>query len=118
MRVCERSGDLQSVLLHRGDRKPVGWDQVAELVPINQLHHDERLITLILDLVHRADARMVQGRRGSRFVQDSFAACVFRSAVEQLDGDIPLQLLVVGAIHGPHATSAQLGGNAISANLL
>jgi hypothetical protein len=38
--------------------------------------------------------------------------------MEQLDGDIPLQLLVVRAIHGAHAASAQLGGNAITANLL
>ena len=53
---------------------PSAWDQVAERAPIHQLHHDERLIAVILDLVDRADAGMVQRRRGSRFVQDAFAA--------------------------------------------
>jgi hypothetical protein len=117
MRVCERSAICSPCCCTVATGNPSAGS-VAERVPINQLHHDERLIVVVLDLVHRADAGMVQSRRGSRFVQDAFRPESSGPLWKQLDGDIPLQLLVVGAIHGAHATSAQLGGDAITANLL
>ena len=38
--------------------------------------------------------------------------------MQQLDRDVALQLLVVRAIHESHATSAESGGDAITADLL
>jgi hypothetical protein len=51
-------------------QRSVARNEVAERPPVDQLHDDERLVGFVLDLVDRADTRMVERRRCSRLVQD------------------------------------------------
>src|SRR4051794_3626053 len=79
------------------------------------LERDERLPVLRADVVDRADAWMVQGRRGLRLALEAVERLrVLRQRFRQeLERDGPAEPRILGFVHHPHATAAQLPGDAV-----
>ena len=82
---------------------------------IEKLHSDEGFSLLVVNLVDRADVGMVQGRSGLSFALEA-AEClrVFGHVVgQELESHKAAELYVLGFVHHPHTTAAQLLNNAV-----
>jgi hypothetical protein len=68
------------------------------------LHRDEVHALVLADVVDRDDVRMIQARRGSRFLDEALAAFGVEGgfAAQDLDRHGPAQSCIDGAVHGPH----------------
>src|SRR5688572_19440922 len=87
----------------------------AERPSLDQLHGDVRLPVSLADFVHGADVRMVEGSSGACFTHQPGARgeIVESGGWQYLDRDVSIKLLVAGAIHLSHATSAQSADDAV-----
>ena len=64
MRGVESIGDLDAQLEHRFALLRLASDHVPERLPLQQFHGDEGSPIGLVNLVDRADVRVVQGGRG------------------------------------------------------
>ena len=60
-------GDLDSEFQNDVDLQQRSVEPTPKCLALEQLHHDEGLALVLIDLVDRADVRMVQGCRGAGF---------------------------------------------------
>jgi hypothetical protein len=116
--VSQRVSDLETVAEHRFERQSFGRDEIAERLSLDEFHHDERVSAFVLDLIDRADARMIERRRCTCFPQQAPAAGVIRDAMEELDRDVASKLLVVGAKHRAHSAGPDSGDDTVTSDLL
>ena len=116
MGVGQPVGDLDPVAQDRLRREAVGGDQLAQRLPLDQLHHDVRLAVLLADLMHRGNVRVTQSRGAAGLVEE-LAARVVVGVRQHLDGDGPLELGVEGAVHRSHPTLTEARFNPIRAEL-
>src|SRR5262252_549619 len=65
---------------------------------------------LVVNLVYRADVRMIQGRGGFGFpLEAAESLCILGHIIgQELEGDKPSELDIFGFVHDTHPTSAQL----------
>ena len=115
VRVRECVGELPSVVHDIVRRHRSRKNHRAERLPLDELHRDVGLAVGFADFMHRADVGVIQCRRGARFSDQS---CACRGIVEarggkDFDGDVSIELLIAGAIHLSHATSAQSADDAV-----
>jgi hypothetical protein len=79
------------------------------------LHDDERLIVLLINLMDRANVRMIQ--RGSRLcfaLKASKSLCVFGYIIRQeLESYEAMQLYILGFVNHTHPAIAQLLDDAV-----
>jgi hypothetical protein len=66
VRGLERVRHLDRQIEERADLHRMPREPGRERLAVDELHHDERLAVGLLDRVHGADARMVEGRGRSR----------------------------------------------------
>ena len=66
------------------------------------LHHDERLVPYIADLMDRADVGVIERRGGSRLLKQSLSAGFTLCATQDLDGYNALEFGVTSLINLSH----------------
>ncbi len=105
----ERLADWQRAILQgRGKR-----------LSLHQLKDDEPRAARLFDAVDRGNVRMIQRREDLRFPLEArhpfgIGMCQIR---ERLDGDVPAEARIAGAIDLAHAAGADGGEDLIRSNL-
>ena len=77
-------------------------------LPVDILHHDERAIVRLSDFVDLADERVVECGSREGLGAETFASVCVRLDLgrQQLDGNAPPQLKILGTVHDTHAAGA------------
>ena len=88
---------------------------MLQALALQLLHHNEGMAAVILNAMDRADVLMVQQRRRPRLARKAFqrfrvARQVFR---DELEGNVPSELQVLGLINHAHTTAPELAQDAI-----
>ena len=114
-RVRQLYGDAQ----HLGNGHAGFRNQLVQRRSGHVLHGDEVGSILMADFVDGNDVRMIQGRRGARFLHEPRPALgvVHFLRWQNLDGNGPAQLEVARLVHDSHASLAELFGEAIMADI-
>lgn len=119
--VIERFGHLNADLQALGQRQVLlqaleATQMVAQAAAIDILHGDEQAQFRIAEVVDANDRRVIELRRRACLLHQSGAKLLQTSevAVHQLDGHLPLQIEVGGAIDRAHAAVAQQGFKVIA----
>jgi hypothetical protein len=89
--------------------------KVLQGLAIQKLHGNERLATLLADIVDRADVGMVQGRRCLRFPAEPLQRLPVLGHVfgQELQGHKTVKPGVLGLVDNPHATAPELLDDAV-----
>ena len=107
--------DLKRILdrLAHADRS--GLEPFAKGLAFEQLRHDERCTGTGSDVVDGKNVRVVQRRRGSRFLLEALQAVGVRRETrrQHLDRDIPPEPRIPRAEDLPHAACAEQGHNLV-----
>jgi len=115
VRFVERAGDLgaerQSFAL--GER--AGADLRRQRRPGDVLHHQVVDAVLAVEIVDRADVRVVQPCQGQRLFAKAHAGrfAVEGAAGEDLQRHVPLEPLVTGPVHDTHPARTNLLDQAV-----
>ena len=90
------------------ERPPV--DPLLEALPLDELHRDEGLPLVLVDLVYRADIGMVERGGGLRLVHEAGLGLLVAGelGMEELEGDGAIELRVLGLVHDAHPALAEL----------
>ncbi len=122
LRVCgvERVGDLDAQIEHRFDLQRLASDPVPECLPLQQFHGDEGSPIGLVNLVDRANIRVVQrGRSLGLPLKTAESLCVVGEFVgKELKGNVATELQVFCLIHHAHAATADLAEYAVMGNRL
>ncbi len=120
VRVAQRFRQLHAVPYDLFDGKRASRQPRAERLPLDELHRDVGLAAGLADFVDRADVRMVERGRGPRLSHESRPGARIIEAVrrEDLDGDVPMEMFVVGAIDLAHAAGTELVDDAVVSEAL
>ncbi len=106
-RVCgiERVGDLDAQIEHRFDLQRLASDPVPERLPLQQFHGDEGSPIGLVDLVDRADVRVVQGGRSFGLPLETAESLrvVGEFVGKELQGDVATELQVFRLVDHTHA---------------
>jgi hypothetical protein len=118
VRVGERIEHLHAEMggLRRVDRPdPLG--QVVQGLAPHVLHDHQQLVLLAMELVDGGDAGMAQASQRHRFGAEAFEHVrVGDIRVQDLDGDLAVEGLVLGQVDGPHAAAADSLENPVLAD--
>ena len=103
--IRELGGDLKGLLQPR----PPALQLVPKGRAFDDFHHDIELAVALADVVDRDDARMIQRGQRSGFLLETpdGGGAGGRLDAQDLDGDIPAELRVPGAIDLSHAAGAE-----------
>ena len=93
-------------------------NQMLERLPFQQLHGDEVLTARFVDLVNRANVRVIQRGCSKRFRLKSFTCSriILHFYRQELQRDMPVQSKVFGFVHHTHAAATELLQDAIVRN--
>jgi hypothetical protein len=119
VRLVERVGRLRGDRHRVGDRQRPARQPRRQRLAVDQLHHDERPVAVLAQVVDRRDVRRAQHRRGARLAEQ--ARALFRArrpGVQHLHGHGPSEPRVLGAIHLAHAAGAEPIADAVLRELL
>jgi hypothetical protein len=109
--VCNLKGERQ-------DQFGVHWPTANAMLQghsVQKLHGDERVAVLVVNLLDRADIRMIQCRSSFGFALKAAEDLrVFGYLVgQELEGNKPAKLQVLGLVHHAHPTAAELLDDAV-----
>jgi hypothetical protein len=115
MRRHQRLGDLQRQAEHGFRFQPRGCEQFGERAPFERLHDDEVRAFVLVDVVDRADVRMVERRSRARLALESLECRRIAGHVlrKELERDGPAQTRVFSLVDHTHAAAAEFGHDAI-----
>ncbi len=118
VRRLERVRDLDrdgEDLVHR-HRPPS--HHLGQGLAVEQLHHDEVLLLVLLDRVDRADAGVVERRGGARLALEPLerARVPRHLGAQELERHAPPELRVLGLVDDAHAAAAELADDGVVAN--
>ena len=84
-------------------------DPVLQRLAVEELHRDERLALGLVDVVHRADVRVVERRGRARFALEALERTgLARQFVgQELQGDRAIEPHVLGLVDDAHAATAE-----------
>ena len=84
-------------------------DDRGEVLAVDELHDDERPGLVLAVVVDRDDVRVVQRGRGLRLLAEARAEVGVAAVLgaEDLDGDVAVELVVVGAVDPGHPALAE-----------
>ena len=115
VRRAERVENLHADLRHA----PLGHrpllDERRQRRALDQLHDDEGRPVSLVDVVDRADARMVQRRGKARFAPEALERIVIGEQLrrKKLERHFTAEQQILGAINDTHAPAAELAQHAI-----
>ena len=111
----ERIGDLDAQIEHRLDLQRLAGNPVPERLPLQQFHGDEGSPIGLVNLVDRADVRVIQRGCGLGFaLKTAEGLCVVGELVrKELQGDVAAELEVLRLVHNTHPAATQLLHNAV-----
>jgi hypothetical protein len=100
--------DLDAALDGLSQRQPAVAETVAQRLAVEQLGHDEGRAVVAANVECRENVRVIQRRRGSRFLLEALQAIGIgrERRREHLDGDVGSQPRIARAIHLAHAAGA------------
>ena len=118
VRGLERVGDLDGEVKQFVRLERLARNAMLQGLSLQQLHRDEGLAFVLVDVVNRADVGMVERGRRLRFPLESFQSLPVPGEFcrQKLQGHSALQLAVLGLVHYPHAPAAQLLQDAVVGN--
>jgi hypothetical protein len=120
--VCRVQGirDLDAQIEHRFDLQRLAIDPVPERLPLQQFHCDEGSTVGLVNLVDRADVRMVQRGRSFGFSLETAEGLrvVGKIIGKKLQGNVATQLEVFSFIHHTHPAAADPAEDAVMGNRL
>ena len=118
MRRIERIGELDRPIQQGADGERPPADATIEWIALEQLHGDELGALVLVDLVDRTDARMVQRRRGSSLAHEALDHLSVVGAIrrEELERHVARELEVFGLVDDAHAAGAERSNNSIMRN--
>ena len=110
VRRVQRIGDLNREIEQRFDRKRLAGDPIPQRPPLHQLHGDEGLPLVLVDVVDGADAGVVEGGGRVGLPLEAFERLRVAGEVrgQELEGDETTELRILGLVDDPHAAAAQL----------
>ena len=118
--VCrtERVEHLHADLGHPPRRHRPLLDERRQRRALDELHHDERRPVILVDVVNRADTRMVQGGRKACFTTEALERVVIgeQPGRKKLERHFTAEQQILGAINDTHASAAELAQHAIVRN--
>ena len=114
MNDAELVSGLESLRnLFRDRQRFVEWngsasDPLGQILTLDQFDHERPYASAFLEAVNRRDVRMIQRREGLGFTRETGEpVLVTRQEIGQhFDGDVAIQLRVMGAIDLAHAARA------------
>ena len=116
VRGLERIGNLNGQIEHFCEPERLAIRQpLPQGLPFEQLHGQQRLTVGVVDLVDRADVRVVQRRGGARLALEALEREMVARELrrQKLQRNVAAESGVVGAIHHTHPTRADLLEDAI-----
>ena len=117
VRRLERLGDLARQRQRPFDRqRPLALQQRFEIFPLDELHRDELEVARLAEVVDAQDVLVGDAAGQQDLALEPFEDLGARRHVgaDHLQGDVALQLAVVGPVDGPHAALAQDGGDLVA----
>src|SRR6266571_4840907 len=120
LRMCciQRIGNLDTQIEYYFDLQRLASNLVPECLPLQQFHGDEGSPIELVNLMDRADVRVI--KRGCCLCFPLEAAEGLRIVGEfvgkELQGDVATELEVFGLIHDTHSPAADLAENAVMGN--
>src|SRR5438094_3495843 len=116
-RMCgiECVGNLNRKLQQFFVSHGLSCNATLESLSIQQFHRDKGLAFVLVDLMNRADIRMVEGGGGSGLTLKTLQRLVIarKSFWQELQGYAATQLRILGLIDHPHAATAKLSHNPV-----
>src|SRR5262245_17179700 len=117
VRLGETLGDLGSDPQPPAHGKGAGDHDLAEALPVHELHREKRSLGLEADVVNRHDVGMIQGRGRTGFLLEAGEAlllpCELRG--QNFERDLATEPGVSAPIDFPHASGAERRENLIGA---
>ena len=109
VRRIERVSDFYSNVQQLLEIHRTSLDQMFQRLPAQTLHHQEQLAIEFADFVDRANTRMIQCRRRSRFSSKTFEGLrVFGHVVrKEFQSDETAERRVFGFVDHAHPTAAE-----------
>ena len=91
---------------------------MLQRLSFQQFHGDEMLAVRFVDLVNRADVRMIERGGGKGFALESFAGCgiILHFRGQEFQRDVAPQLEVFGFVDHTHPAAAELRENPVMRN--
>src|SRR5579864_2051426 len=85
-------------------------NEVLEGPACEALHHNERLTVSLVNLVNRADVRVVESGSGAGFSLEPLEGLTVphQSGWEKLNSNVPAEAKIHGAVDHSHATAAEM----------
>ena len=109
----DAEGDLEGIL----ERDLLAGDAVRERLAGEQLHDEIELAVGFGELVDVADVGMTDAGGGAGLANQPLAErAVVRNLADALDGDGPVEPVVVRGVHHPHAALAEPAGDPVAAD--
>jgi hypothetical protein len=110
VRRLQRVRDLDPDVEQRTDLAGTPPDPVREGFSLEQLHRDEVLPLVLVDLVDRADPRVIERGRGPGLALETLerGRVLGHFRGQELERNVPAELRVLGLVHDAHPSAAQL----------
>jgi hypothetical protein len=110
-RIRELDPELQQFLRLEG----LPGDAVLQRLPLQQLHADEGLALVLVDVVDGADVRVIQGGRGPGFTPEPFEGDLVAKELlgQELQCDGSVETGVLGLVDDTHASATELLEDAV-----
>jgi hypothetical protein len=115
----ERSSDAIDDLERVIDRKWGLVDQLSKISSLDVPHRDEQAAVLLTGVVDRKHVRLVERGGELGFADEAFPEPLVFGELggEHLEGDLPLESLVLGEVHDTHATPPEGAFDAVASEL-
>src|SRR5262249_40657242 len=106
--------------LGRGAGGAGSCDLFPQCLPFQQLHSDEGLTLVLVDVVNRADVGMIERTRSPRLALKAFQglAVLCKMFRQELEGNEAAELGVLGLVDYTHTAATQLLEDAVMRNCL
>ena len=108
MRGAQRVGDLDADLERTREWRAAAFEERGQRLAAHVLHHEERLLAGLADVVNRENPRMIQGGARLRLLLEPPEAIGITGECrgEQLDGNRAAEQRVTRELHLAHAAGA------------
>ena len=118
MRCIESLGHLHAQFQDFIDTQRLACNRVPERLPLQQFHGDKVLAVGFVDLVDRANVRVIERGSGEGFALKALAGrgIFLHFGRKEFQGHVPAQLEVFGFVDHTHSAAAELRQNAIMRN--